>query len=158
MILSEYVNNMQNLISKFIDAIVEELIHSTLFGDISKRIKWFFINQYRSTKAYFDRKRVLRLTRRLIKENWETAETRELMSFTQRYNIEKKFVLGKLHFSIFRGIRGDLIEVKFANKNTDVISYVDQSHQYNYMLGVNDVYINITYERFLNAIQTVNKG
>lgn len=112
------------------------------------------IKLYKSYVDYLDRGRILKLTRKLIKDNWETASTDVFNS----YCFEKKFTVGKLHFSVLRAIRADLIEVRFIVEDSNVIAYVDQSHQYNNMLGINDVEISITYKDFLNAIQTSNTG
>lgn len=117
--------------------------------------------------SYDDSRRVLNLTRKLIRENWDTASTVYLSIAPKPFNFEKRFVLGQLEFYIFRGIRADLIKVKFVDTHESivesdtkesVVEFVDQSHQFHEMMGVNDVHIKIKYKRFLNAIQTINPG
>lgn len=97
---------------------------------------------------------IIRVTRSLIKSNWDSASTKYLSKFTTERKLEKTFHVGSLKFVVFRGFRGDLVEV-FLNGEL-AVAYVDQSHQYEGLMGLNDIVIYVSKEEYKNAMQTIN--
>jgi len=116
-------------------------------------MKNFIQTYFARIKTQNNNQRIIAHVQRLIADNWSTATTKNYSNFTTERNLEKTFSVGTLDFRVFRGFRGDLIEVSL--KDEMVVEYVDQSHQYDGLMGLNDIVIHITKEEFENAIQTI---
>lgn len=71
-----------------------------------------------------------------------------------RHDSVTQFRVGELFVDFFRSLRGDLVTVFHNGK--EVISFVDQSHQYPGLLGVNAAEVSIRYKDLV-AAAGVNK-
>jgi len=98
--------------------------------------------------AYEANLAIITLCQSLIKKNWNTATTKYLYPDIKDFAFDKLFTVGSVRFTFWRHIRADLIRIFIGDK--EIISYVDQEHQYPSLFRTHDWDINITLDE-LNA-------
>jgi len=91
--------------------------------------------------------------RSLVYANWNTAKTEYYRSYTKEHSFDKKFTVGTVDVEFFREIRGDLVTAKIGDRV--IVAFVDQSHAYPGILGINDPTVNVTLAELHAAIGEV---
>lgn len=105
---------------------------------MQKSSNWF----NRKIQNYLTRRnnrKVVKILQKIILEDWE--EIYETYLGESKYAFEKVFKRRDLTIRFTRLLRGDLIEAFIGEK--EIASWVDQSHQYSGLMGLNDVLINV---------------
>lgn len=97
-----------------------------------------------------ERNKIIKTIDEIIKSKWDSVPNEQLTSWQSDEIFEKTFNVGNLRIRYTRLIRGDLITV-YIGEN-EVGGWVDQSHAYSNLLGMNGVELKFSYEDLQNAM------
>lgn len=89
-----------------------------------------------------NQKKVIKRLQEIIKKNWNKVE--KVPIGDSKIAWTKDFQEGNVKITLSRLIRGDLIEAFVDNKA--IAEWVDQSHHYNGLMGLNDIVVYISIE------------
>lgn len=89
-----------------------------------------------------NQKQVIKQIQKIIKRDWNKTE--KIPIGDSKIAWTKNFQEGNVKITLSRLIRGDLIEV-FVNDKS-IAEWVDQSHHYNGLMGLNDIVVYFSFE------------